>query len=289
VTVAEALRRGAGALRAAAVADPELEAEVLLRHALGVARARLFARLQDEVDPEAERRYRDLVRRRAAHVPTAYLTGTREFYGLDLHVAPGVLIPRPETEHVVEEVLRLGRDLLARRERVTVVDVGTGAGAIALAVAKLLPALRVLATDRSPAALAMAALNARRLRLAGRVTFLQGDLLAPVREPVDLIAANLPYIPTDVIATLAPEVRDHEPRLALDGGVDGLRVIARLLAEVPGRLAPDGAVVLEIGHDQAERVRCLAADLVPGAGVRFVPDLAGHDRVAVIGRHAPER
>lgn len=281
-TITDALRRGAGALRMAAVEDAELEAEVLLRHALGLSRAHLFARLPEQLSAEIEDRYRELVRRRAAHVPTAYLTGTREFYGLELTVGPGVLIPRPETEHLVEEALRLGRELLSHQDRVTLVDVGTGSGAIALAVARHLPAVRVLATDRSPAALAVADLNAKRLRLAGRVTFLCGDLLEPVHEPVDIIAANLPYISSDVILTLAPEVRDHEPREALDGGPDGLRAIARLLAGAPHHLAPGGAVLLEIGHDQARGVRRLAAELLPGAAVSFVRDLAGVERVAVI-------
>lgn len=283
MTIAEALRRGAAVLRLAGIEDAELEAEVLLRHTLGLSRAHLFLRLQDELDPEDERRFRRLLDRRRAHVPTAYLTGHREFYGLDLFVAPGVLIPRPETEHVVEEALRVGRSLLARQERVTLVDVGTGAGAIALAVAKHLPALRVLAVDCSSAALAVAELNARRLRLAGRVTFLHGDLLQPVHEPVDIVAANLPYIPSHVIPTLQPEVRDHEPRQALDGGPDGLRVIDRLLGQVPSHLrGGHGTVILEIGFDQAEPLRALVAERLPGAALSFTRDLAGIERVAVI-------
>ncbi len=283
MTVAEALRRGAAALRAAGIEDAALEAEVLLRHTLGLSRAHFLIRLQEELAPEDEQRFRRLLDRRRAHVPTAYLIGHREFFGLDLFVAPGVLIPRPETEHVVEEALDVGRDLLGRQERVTLVDVGTGSGAIALAVARHLPALRVLAVDCSPAALAVAELNARRLRLAGRVTFLQGDLLQPVHEPVDIVAANLPYIPSDVIATLQPEVRDHEPRAALDGGPDGLRVIDRLLGQVPFHLRDGhGTVILEIGFDQAEPLRALVAERLPGATVRFRRDLAGIARVAVI-------
>lgn len=281
-TLSEVLRRGAGALRLAGVDDPEIEAEILLRHALGLSRAHLLARFPVEVPAADDARFKDLLRRRAGHVPTAYLTGTRAFYDLELAVGPGVLIPRPETEHVVEEALRVGRELLRRRDRVTFVDVGTGSGAIALAVAKRLPALRVLATDVSPAALAVADLNAKRLRLAGRVTFLPGDLLAPVHEPVDIIAANLPYIPSDVIPTLAPEVRDHEPHAALDGGPDGLRVIARLLSQASHKLVPDGAIILEIGHDQAEALRALAAELLPGATITFTRDLAGIERVATL-------
>jgi release factor glutamine methyltransferase len=282
VTAAEALRRGAAMLRAARIADPEIEAEVLLRHALGLSRTHLFARLPDVVPAEAEHRYLDLLERRARHVPAAYLTGHREFYDLDLAVSPGVLIPRPETEHVVEQALRIGRELLERQERVTLVDVGTGSGAIALAVAKHLPAIRVLATDSSGAALAVADLNAKRLRLAGRVQLLHGNLLEPLHEQVDIITANLPYIPTDEIDTLAPEVRDHEPRAALDGGADGLRVIACLLGQSRRVLRPGGAIILEIGHNQGGQLRELAAGTLPGTSLTVVRDLAGHERVAAI-------
>lgn len=282
-TAAEALRLGAGALRLSGIADAELEAELLLRHALGLSRAHLFVRLHDPLPPAEENRYKDLLARRRAHVPAAYLTGCRDFYGLDFAVGPGVLIPRPETEHVVEEALRLGRDLLRQQDRVTLVDVGTGSGAIALAIARHLPTLRILATDISPGALAQADFNAKRLRLAGRVSFLCGDLLDPLHEPVDLITANLPYIPSEVIGTLQPEVRDHEPRLALDGGPDGLRAIARLLSRATHHLRDGrGAIILEIGHDQAAALRCLTAELLPGCDVRLLSDLAGIERVAVV-------
>ncbi len=282
--LADAVRRGADALRMAGIDDPGFEAELLLRHALGFSRAHLLARPTDDVPPEAQARFDALVRKRAAHTPSAYLTGLREFYDIELTVGPGVLIPRPETEHVVEEALRLGREMLAGRGRVTLVDVGTGSGAIALAVAKHLPALRVLATDSSAAALAVAGLNALRLRLAGRVTFLQGDLLDPVHEPVDIITANLPYVPTEVIPTLAPEVRDHEPRAALDGGPDGLRIISRLLARASHVLSANGAIVVEIGHDQAAPLRALVGDWLPGWGATFIDDLAGIQRVATLRR-----
>lgn len=281
-SIAGLLRRGVVTLRAAGVEEPELEAEVLLRHALGLTRAHLFARLPAEVDDGGERRYRECLRRRLMRVPVAYITGHREFYDLDLAVAPGVLIPRPETEHVVEEALRIGREMLAQRDHVTVADAGTGSGAIALAMAKHLPAARVIAIDQSSAALAIADLNAKRLRLAGRVTFLPGDLLAPLTEPVDIVVANLPYIPTAEIERLQPEVRDHEPREALDGGPDGLRVICRLLTQTPAHLRPGGALVLEIGHDQAGALTAEVVRLLPGAEVAFVPDLAGIQRVAIV-------
>jgi release factor glutamine methyltransferase len=282
MTGQEALRRAVATLRFHRVEDAELEAEVLLRHVLQLDRAYLYLRLPDELAAEQEREFQSLIARRVAHTPTAYLTERREFYSLSLAVGPGVLIPRPETEGVVDAVLEAGRALLAERSRVTFVDVGTGSGAIALAVAKHLPALRVFATDSSPAALAVADLNAKRLRLAGRVIFLSGDLLDPLDGPVDLVAANLPYIPTDVWAALPPEIREHEPRAALDGGPDGLRVIDRLLGQVPGYLSPGGSVILEISHDQGAALRSLVEARLPGATVEVRPDLAGLDRVAVI-------
>jgi release factor glutamine methyltransferase len=282
VTGQEALRRGVIALRAHGIEDAELEAEVLLRHVLQLDRAYLFLRLPDVIDAAQREEYERLIARRLAHTPTAYLTERREFYSMSFAVGPGVLIPRPETEHVVEAVLEAGRALLAQRDRVTLVDVGTGSGAIALAIAKRLPALRVLATDISLAALAIAGVNAKRLRLAGRVTLLQGDLLQPISEPVDIVVANLPYIPTQVWATLPSEIRDHEPRQALDGGEDGLRVIDRLLIQSPAHVTPGGAVILEMQYDQASALSALVETRLPGASIEVRRDLAGHDRVAVV-------
>ena len=283
-TIGAVLQRGRLALRAAGIEEADLEGELLLRHALGLSRVNLLANTTEPIEERAEQRFLDLLdKRRRRRVPAAYLTGHREFYDLDLCVGPGVLIPRPETEHVVEEVLRLGRARLADHTALTVIDVGTGSGAIALAVSKHQPAARVLAADISAGALAVADFNAKRLRLAGRITFLQGDLLEHVHEPVDIIAANLPYIASGDIAGLQPEVRDHEPRAALDGGPDGLRLIARLLAQAPAHLRDGhGAIVLEIGAGQADELRRLAADFAPGWSLTFVPDLAGISRVAVL-------
>jgi len=280
-TGAEALRRGAGALRAAGIEDPVLEAELLLRHVLGLDKSCFYLRLPDLLTATQERAYRHLLLQRLAHKPTAYITGHREFYDLDLHVAPGVLIPRPETEMIVERCLVEARQLLRRQRRVACVDVGTGSGAIALAVAKHLPEVEVLAVDRSREALAIAAYNARRLRLAGRVQFLEGDLLAPLHRPVDLVAANLPYIPSSTIASLAPEVKEYEPQSALDGDDDGLQQIGRLLAQLPGKVRAGGCAILEIGFDQGVAVREICISLGMPC-VEICPDLAGHDRMVVV-------
>jgi release factor glutamine methyltransferase len=213
--------------------------------------------------------------------PVAYITGHREFFDLDLHVAPGVLIPRPETELVVEQCLAIAGEKVRRGEACTFVDVGTGSGAIALAVAKQLPQVDVVAVEKSHAALLVAQYNAKRLRLAGRVRFFEGDLLEPVPFQVDIVAANLPYIPSDVVDALPPEIRDHEPRQALDGGPDGLVEIRRLIHQLPARLRRQGAAVLEIGHDQGPAVQALARD-AGCLSCAILRDLAGLDRVALL-------
>lgn len=280
-TGTDALRRGTAALRAAGIAEPAFEAELLLRHVTGLDRAALFLRLPQPLTGDDHRGFLKLLGERASHKPSAYITGHREFYGLEFHVEPGVLIPRPETEMVVEQCLRLARERLQRRQPVTLIDVGTGSGVIAIAVAKHLPAVEVLASDLSDAALIIAGFNAKRLRVAGRVCFLPGDLLDAAHGQVDIVAANLPYVPTAVWATLAPEVRDFEPRQALDGGSDGLDVIRRLLAQLRTRVRLGGAAVLEIGYDQGAATRDLAAEIAC-VHCEILQDLAGKDRVAVL-------
>jgi release factor glutamine methyltransferase len=281
VTLRDALQRGTIALRVAGDDEAALDAELLLRHVLGLDKTCFYLQLQDALSDEQAHEYEALLAQRRSHRPTAYLTGHREFYGLDLHVESGVLIPRPESEMLVDESLRELRARLERQRRAVFVDAGTGSGAIAIAVAKSLPQADVYATEISPAALAIAQYNARRLRVAGRVRFLQGDLLDPLREPADVIAANLPYVATQEIATLAPEVRDNEPRLALDGGDDGLEVIRRFLRQLPAHAAPDAVAILEIGDEQAAAVTALAAEVARGS-VRVLPDLAGLDRVVAV-------
>jgi len=211
-------------------------------------------------------------------VPLAYLTGEREFWSLRLAVDDRVLIPRPETEALVEEALRL----LPPAPRVA--DIGTGSGAIAVAVATERPDAAVWATDLSAGALEVARANARAHGVEGRVRFAQGDLaepLAALAGTLDAVLANLPYVPAAEVDGLAPEVRDHEPRLALDGGGDGLRVVARLLGEAPALLRPGGRLLLEVGAGQAAAVRELAGQGA-WAVVGTRRDLAGIERVVVL-------
>jgi release factor glutamine methyltransferase len=243
-----------------------------------MARVQLYTHFDRPLAAEELAALRELVRRRQAGEPVAYLTGKKEFWSLDLRVDSRVLVPRPDTETLVEVAL----DLLPKAEPRRVADIGTGSGAVALALKRERPEADVVAVDRSPDALAVARANALRLGLA--VRFVEGDLLAPLagEAPFDLLTANLPYIPTADLTDLAPEVRS-EPRLALDGGADGLDLIRRLLAEGAGArasLVPGGAVALEIGVGQAGAVAGLlrAAGLVDPV-IRC--DLAGLDRVVV--------
>jgi release factor glutamine methyltransferase len=211
-----------------------------------------------------------------------YLTGARGFYHLNFYVTPDVLIPRPETEHLIEAALVWGRD----RAGLRIADVGTGSGAIAITLARHLPGSRVWAVDVSAAALDVARNNASRHGVADRIAFVLGDLLEPAitaGQRFDLIAANLPYIPSAELDTL--EVVKHEPRLALDGGADGLDVIRRLLDQASRVLADEGLILLECAAGQGERVAALSRAAFPDAAVDVIPDLAGHDRVVRIIHH----
>jgi release factor glutamine methyltransferase len=284
-------------LRGADIEDAEFEAELLLRHALGLSRAKLYTRFDEALTPDVAAAYEALLLRRLAHEPSAYITGVREFWGLEFKVTPDVLIPRPETETLVEVALGELRSVTAavgarhasplrtegrRAGPLRVVDVGTGSGAIAVALAKALPQAEVYATDASRTALAVAVENARRHGVERRIAFRVGNLLTPLDDYVDLMAANLPYVTSDDWAALAPELREHEPQLALDGGQDGLDLIRALLRQAPRYVRPGGAVCLEIGEGQAEALRRLVEDVLAGAELRFEPDLAGKPRVAVV-------
>jgi release factor glutamine methyltransferase len=256
-----------------AISSPRLDAELLAAHAFGLSRVQLYTQFDRPLSAEELAAFRELVKRRQAGEPVAYLTGHKEFWSLDLVVDRRVLIPRPDTETAVEEALAR----LTAGEPARVADVGTGSGAIALALASTRPELAVFASDLSEEALAVARANAERLGLA--VTFVQGSLLAPLAPfaPFDLVVANLPYVRAGDLAGLPPEVR-FEPASALDGGGDGLDLVRALVGEASGALRPGGRLVLEIGAGQA----AAASEMCRAAGFEDVgihADLGGIERV----------
>lgn len=250
---------------------------MLLAHVLGCDRVSLYTQFDKPLGSDELGRYRELIRRRLAGEPAAYLTGAQEFWSLPLAVEPTVLVPRHDTETLIEVVL----DHLGDKQRaVRIADIGTGSGAIAIALARELPGARVVATDQSADAVRIATANAERNQVADRVTLRRGDLLAPLAgdEPFDVLAANLPYIPTADLDALQAEVR-HEPRAALDGGADGLDLIRRLVAGARPHLTAGGLLALEHGFDQGPAVRALI-DATGGfepAATRT--DLGGNPRI----------
>jgi release factor glutamine methyltransferase len=288
-TVGVALRWAARVLRDGAVPSADLDALLLLMAVLETSKASLLAHPERALTAEVAAAFGALVARRAERVPLAYLLGEREFYGRSFVVTPDVLVPRPESELLVEAALEYLRQPPAVG---WAADVGTGSGALAVTLAAERPSLRVVATDRSPAALGVAATNAARHDVAPRMHCVCADLLGGIAGPLSLVVANLPYIPSGAIASLMPEVAHYEPRQALDGGLDGLALIRRLLAEAATRLAPGGLLLLEMGSDQGAALRAEATVLLPGADVAVLKDLAGLDRVlrvvldrAAGGRH----
>jgi release factor glutamine methyltransferase len=277
-TVAELLQWTCDRFTREGLEEPRADALHLLSQALGCERMQIYLRFDQQVDEPARTRLRELILRRLAREPVAYIAGKRGFHalGLDLHVDPRVLIPRPETEHLVDWLLA---GLPFAPSPVHVLDIGTGSGAIALAIKHARRDVLVTACDRSDDALAVARDNATRLGL--ELTLLRSDLLAAVPRPelgFDAIAANLPYIPTADIADLQPEVRRFEPHLALDGGPDGLDLVQRLIADSPPFLAPGARLLLEIGAGQAEATRAALAQR-GFVEVDTRRDLAGIERV----------
>lgn len=272
-TVLEVIRWTVARFTERDLATPRLDAELLVAHALGLPRLQLYVQFDRPLLADELAAIRALIKRRQAGESVAYLVGKKEFWGLEFAVDARVLVPRPDTETLIEEA----RERLAGVEVPRLADVGTGSGAIALTLAKLFPAAAVFAVDISPAALEVARGNAERLGLG--VTFVEGDLGAPLAEqaPFSLLVANLPYIPSGDLAALPAEVR-VEPTLALDGGPDGLALVRRLVAEAPALLGPGGVLALEIGAGQAPAT----AELLRAAGFTDVQtrrDLGGIERV----------
>ncbi len=295
-SVAELLAWGIGRLRTSGSEAARLEAELLLARALGVERAVLLAHPEIPVGADAQRSFAADLERRAAGEPLAYIRGFREFYGLAFATDPRGLIPRPETELLVEaaetEIMRrlTGAPRPVGTPPLRVADVGTGSGAIAVSLAVLLrrrgigPQVEILASDDSPVALELARENAVGHGVADRIEFVALDLLPTrVGRPFEVIVANLPYVPSGEVDRL-PVTVSFEPRRALDGGPDGLAIIARLLDRLPDALAAGGLALLEIGADQGEAICRLAGARLPGWPCRVATDLAGHPRLARLER-----
>ncbi|MGD9116758.1 MAG: peptide chain release factor N(5)-glutamine methyltransferase [Dehalococcoidia bacterium] len=251
------------------IEDAPLEAELLLRHLLKIDRARLYLDLDNELSSEDEKAFRTLITRRLKGEPSAYITGRREFYGRDFSVNRHTLIPRPESELLVETALKIAKE----RQRHAIADIGTGCGAIAVTIALELPQAKVYATDISPRALEVARANCKK-HAVDNIRLLQGDMLEPLPGAVDLIMANLPYVRR---AEIAPD--NFEPKLALDGGDQGTEVIAELCRQAKDKLADDGAMLLEIGLGQSGAVQSLLKSLFPDGIIEVFPDLAGIERV----------
>jgi len=278
-TISTALAWAHRTLAEVRVDSPSLDAALLLAHVLGWDRAQLYAHGEWTLPPEAQACWTELIARRARHEPLAYLLGYREFYGLTFRVDRRVLIPRPETEDLVEQAMAEGQRILEHTGRLAIADVGTGCGAIAIVLARHLPSAEIYGMDISRPALEVAVHNGRRHGVEARIHWLRGDLLTPLLRRVDLIVANLPYVSSAEATALPPEVSDYEPRLAWDGGADGVETIGRLLTQAGDGLNAGGQILLEIGAAQGSRVQQTALRCFPGAEVRVRQDGAGLDRL----------
>jgi len=292
--VRTALREAFAQLRAAGVSSHTLAAELLLMHALGRDRTWLYAHPEEAIPDSAAHLFASLLARRAAGEPTQHLTGKQEFWSLEFEVTPDVLIPRPETEHVIEVALdrlavreiRAGRKQTFSGEGLQIADVGTGSGCIAIVLAKELPGATVYATDISSAALAVACRNAARHSVSDRIHLVEANLLdgdSLLTPLFDLIVSNPPYIGRREAATLMREVRDHEPEVALYGGEEGYEIYAELIAQAGAKLKPGGVLVLELGHNSLPAVQPLL-DAPTWSNVGVTNDLGGIPRVIAAER-----
>ena len=270
----------AAELEQAGIADARFEAEVLLRHATGLSRAQLYANLADTLAEDAGAKLRDALAQRSGRKPLAYITHTREFYRLEFEVSPDVLIPRPESELIVDTALDHLKRARIRNGRIA--DVGCGSGALGIAVARNARRMELLCTDISREALAVAARNAGKLLRRRRPELVQADLLSGVLGPFQCIVANLPYIPEERLPTLEPEVARNEPRVALTSGKKGTELNLRLVAQLASRLAPNGVAVLEIDPGQEDEVAGAAHRLMPDAEIAILNDFAERPRAVRI-------
>ena len=282
-TIAETLKRASEDLRAASVPNDVLDAQTLLAEALNRDRTYLIINYNQQLPEDLLTRYQRLIERRASGEPLQYITGHQEFFGLEFEVTPDVLIPRPETEIIIEETIRIAEH--AKLERPLIVDVGTGSGCIAVTLARELNPARMIATDISTTALQVAKRNAARHGLNARINFVAADLLDAIAEKpfADFIISNPPYVSEHELPNLQREVRDWEPQIALTDSGDGLSFYHRLLNDAPARLKPGGHLICEMGYTQSEPVTAMIDSTFWGQP-RLLDDLQGIPRTLVLQR-----
>ena len=285
-SVREIIQRCHHELEAIGIPDARLEAEVMVMNVMRMPRQDPFAHQEDEATTQHEQDIQGILDRRRTREPLAYILGYREFYGINLLVNPDVMVPRPETETMVEHALFMAL-MGMESAQLVIADVGTGTGAIAINLAIHIPAARIYAVDLTDPVLNVASYNIHSHNVADRVTLCQGDLLEPVPEKVDLIVANLPYIPTERIPTLQPEVQ-WEPRAALNGGGDGLDLVRRMMSQATAKLNEQGIILLELDPEQMPIASEIALQNFPEATVTVEQDLARRDRILVVTRGLEE-
>lgn len=290
-TVLELLQEAVRYLSQKEIPTPRLDGEVLLAYALGCQRIDLYLRHDQPLTEEEIGRFRELIRRRCQREPVAYITGVKEFWSLPLQITQQVLIPRPETEALVEAALDVSRSgAISRGGPYKILEIGTGSGAVAIALAvEVGERVKIIATDRSSEALEVARTNAQAIGVDGRILYIEGDLfdpLEPTSGPFALIVSNPPYVPTHEIPRLPPDIRNYEPREALDGGTDGLAVIRRILREAPPWLEQGGHLLVEVGEGQRTLIEMSLRQDPMWSTWSWVKDLQGNDRVLCAQKNA---
>lgn len=278
----ETLHSVAQSLREAGIADASVESELLLGHVLGMSKTQLYTEQERSLASAEIKRLWRLVQRRLDHEPTAYILRHCEFYGIDFYLDCRTLIPRPETELLVEQAMEFAQRIFHPGKQITIADVGTGCGAIAVSLALALPEAKIYATDISASALQVAEINCQHHGVSGRVELLQGNLLEPLPQPVDMVIANLPYIEDSEFKNLSPEIRNFEPTIALAGGKNGLGKIQQMLEQMPVKLNHRACFLLEIGQGQGEMVTSLINRYFPQVSIEFIPDLGAIERVVKV-------
>ncbi len=286
MTLAQALKQATHLLNINGIEDSHVEARILLGHVMKLSPTQIYSQPEKTLSQEEERDLQELIERRLCREPSAYIVKHKEFYGIGFYVDSRVLIPRPETELLVDAALEFAKgdnfSLSVQPRPILIADVGTGCGAIAISIALNLPQSKVYATDISSSALEVARLNCQNHRVTEQVVLLHGNLLEPVPEPVDVIVANLPYIRSSELPNLSPEIVKYEPRIAIDGGSSGLELVQQLLGQVVGKVNRRGCLLLEIGQDQEKEVVSLILRCFKIVQFEFVPDLSGINRVVKV-------